>query len=133
MSTKPLLQAARKALSSEGAARAEVTVVLTDDESVRVLNRDYRFQDKPTDVLSFAQRDPAEAPPLSFSPGAAEILGDVVISVETVHGILHLLGYEDETEEGAEEMRRREGLALAAVGIRNHRDVDFLPAESRSE
>jgi probable rRNA maturation factor len=83
------------------------------------LNRTYRGQDKPTDVLSFAQEEvPGEGPLL---------LGDVVISTDTAlrqarsgrrrladevewllaHGVLHLLGYDDETEEGAAEMEAR--------------------------
>jgi len=106
-----------------------VTVLLTDDTEVHGLNHRYRGYDKPTDVLSFAQRDPApDAPPPPDLPGAPLLLGDVVISVDTaerqaaahgvsleqelalltVHGILHLLGYEDETDAGAERMRERE-------------------------
>ncbi len=94
-----------------------------------MLNLQYRGYDKPTDVLSFAQRDSvADAPPPPSLPGEPDPLGDVIISVETaarqaeqhkvplekelalltVHGILHLLGYTDDTEEGAEEMRVRE-------------------------
>lgn len=93
------------------------------------MNRDYRGYDKPTDVLSFAQEETAQdAPPPPALPGQPLLLGDVVISVETaarqaethsvslerelalltVHGILHLLGYEDETEAGAARMRERE-------------------------
>lgn len=93
------------------------------------LNRRYRGYDKPTDVLSFAQRDQsADAPIIPVLPGMPTVLGDIVISVDTalrqseahgvtldqelalltVHGLLHLLGYEDETEEGAERMRERE-------------------------
>jgi len=93
------------------------------------MNRHYRGYDKPTDVLSFAQRDALpDAPPPPTLPGMPQLLGDVVISVETadrqaaahgvsleqelalltVHGILHLLGYEDETEAGTARMRVRE-------------------------
>ena len=90
------------------------------------MNRDYRGLDKPTDVLSFAQDDPA-------------LLGDIVISIETatrqadaarwllgselallgVHGFLHLLGYDDETEDGAAEMERltREVLTAAKIAL----------------
>src|SRR5262249_27495166 len=133
--TKRLLEAARTVLGAEGAPKAEVSILLTDDATVHAMNRDYRYQDKPTDVLSFAQRDrhpdePAapSGPPLQEGAGGGELLGDVVISVETaarqaeqhgvslddelalltVHGILHLLGYDDTTEEGAEEMRKKE-------------------------
>jgi probable rRNA maturation factor len=110
-------------------SRAQVSILLTDDVTIQELNRQYRGYDKPTDVLSFAQQDSQEGePPLPALPGELTILGDVVISVDTamrqakthtvtleqelalltVHGILHLLGYEDETEEGAKQMHRRE-------------------------
>ena len=100
---------------------------------IHALNRAYRGYDKPTDVLSFAQNDALpDAPPAPKILGLPENLGDVIISVETavrqaqthhlpleeelalltVHGILHLLGYEDETVEGSAEMRVREKAVL---------------------
>jgi probable rRNA maturation factor len=103
-------------LDSEGAPRdVELSLVFSDDAFIHALNRDYRGKDKPTDVLSFPQ---------GLDSG---MLGDVVISVPTserqaveggrpveaevewlfVHGVLHLLGYEDETEEGAVLMDER--------------------------
>ena len=97
-----------------GAARAlrvsgEVALVLTGDRSVRALNARYRGKDKPTDVLSFP------------AGGGESGLGDIVISVETaarnarslgrtlpreldvlaLHGFLHVLGYDHETDDGA--------------------------------
>jgi probable rRNA maturation factor len=107
----------------------EVSILLTDDATVQELNRKYRGVDKPTDVLSFAQRESRPEVPFPLNvPASNALLGDVVISVDTarrqaaqqgipleeelalltVHGILHLLGYDDNTEEGAEKMRRRE-------------------------
>lgn len=118
---------------------AEVSVLLTDDATIHAMNRDYRQKDTPTDVLSFAQRETfAEAPPVqgrAGEEGRGEILGDVIISVDTamrqatehgvsldqelalltVHGILHLLGYEDETEAGSARMREREHATLTAL------------------
>ncbi len=102
----------------------EISVVFCDDPYIQALNAQYRGKDKPTDVLSFAQEDP-------------EILGDVVLSVPTadrqakaagwpleheiallgVHGLLHLLGYDDETEAGAWEMQYRTEAALSEAGI----------------
>jgi probable rRNA maturation factor len=130
-----LLSVADKALAAEGTPYANVSVLLTDDETIQELNHDYRGYDKPTDVLSFAQRDkhPDEGDHFSHLVGF-ELLGDVVISVETArrqadthvitlddelallvtHGILHLLGYEDETQEGMEAMEARE----RALGVR---------------
>ena len=96
------------------------TIVLVSDQAIRRLNRDFRNQDKPTDVLSFPTEP--EAPPHLDKPG----LGDMIISVETarrqafarhhslerelcvlvIHGLLHLLGYDHELDRG--EMRRKE-------------------------
>jgi len=92
---------------------------------IHALNRDYRHKDRPTDVLSFAQAEgaPEEAPP----SGGPLLLGDIILSTDAalrqaragrrtlaaevewllVHGMLHLLGYEDETEAGAVCMEAR--------------------------
>ncbi len=117
-----------------------MSILLTDDAHIHRLNRDYRSKDSPTDVLSFALRDAVSGAPSSQAPFLSnELLGDVVISVETalrqaeargasleeevahlgVHGILHLLGYTDDTDEGAAEMRVREELVLAAIDANN--------------
>lgn len=92
-------------------------MVIVTDDAIHQLNRQWRGKDKPTDVLSWPQSEADE--PLSA------YLGDVVISRDTaerqatargwaledelalllVHGILHLLGHEDDTEEGSEQMK----------------------------
>lgn len=111
-------------LASEGVSRGvELSLVFCDDAFIHELNRDYRGKDRPTDVLSFMQ-DPESG-----------ILGDVVMSIPTaqrqaeaqghplevelewlfVHSMLHLLGYEDDTDEQAEEMNVRARLALQRV------------------
>jgi len=102
----------------------EVSVVLCGDAFIRSLNAQYRGKDRPTDVLSFAQDD-------------LDLLGDIVISLPTaarqaeaagwslenevallgVHGLLHLLGHDDETAEGAWEMQARTEAVLREVGI----------------
>lgn len=112
-------------LRHEGVAGdPEISLVFCDDPFIQKLNAEYRGKDKPTDVLSFAQDDPA-------------LLGDIVLSVPTavrqaaaanwpldseiallaVHGLLHLLGFDDETEAGAWEMQRRTEAALTEAGI----------------
>ncbi len=132
MDQRRLSKVVAKSLQVERFDRsAEVSVVLTDDEHIRRLNRDYRGVDYPTDVLAFSQLEgePARA---AEAPVA---LGDVIISVETakrqaaqrkypvteeldllvIHGVLHLLGYDDETEAAAAEMRRHEKAVLSQL------------------
>ncbi len=125
---------AEAVLKSEGYGEdAEVSLVLVDDMYIRSLNSEYRGIDSPTDVLSFAMLE-GEA-----LPGQEEelILGDVVVSVQTArrqadeyghsflretayltaHGVLHLLGYDHQEEEGREKMRLKEEEILASLNI----------------
>lgn len=109
----------------------EISLVLADDQFIQGLNRDYRDKDKPTNVLSFPQ-DP--------EPDSAMInLGDVIMAHETiikesktqkksfaehvthlvVHGILHLLEYDHETDEEAKEMETLEIRILERLDIKN--------------
>lgn len=108
-----------------------VNVLLTDDAAIRELNRDWRGQDKPTNVLSFP------SPAIGTPPGGTRQAGDVALAYETVareaeqegkpfadhaahlvvHGVLHLLGHDHHADEEAEEMERLEVLALARLGI----------------
>ena len=129
MDQKRLIRAARKLLQVEQFAEsAEISVVLTDDEHIQELNRVYRGSDRPTDVLAFSQIEGEQAK----AQAERVALGDVVISVDTaerqaaeqghaleneldlliIHGVLHLLGYDDETEADAAEMRRHENRVL---------------------
>jgi probable rRNA maturation factor len=114
------------------AAEGTVTVVLTDDTEMRILNNDWRGLDKPTNVLSF----PAAPIPESM-PGGETQLGDIIIAYETVkreaadegkpfadhlshlaiHGYLHLIGYDHDTDARAEIMEGLERKALASLGI----------------
>src|SRR2546425_12380833 len=94
----PLLRAVRRILRSEGAAGAEVSILLTDDATIHRLNRDYRWQDKPTDVLSFSQRESDGTGFIPPSPGGKEILGDVVISVDSAERQASAYGLDGEHE-----------------------------------
>jgi probable rRNA maturation factor len=113
-------------------AAGEICVVLTDDAAVREINRTWRHIDKPTNVLSF----PSTTPPGNPAPA---MLGDIVIAYETtasealaegkpfldhlahltVHGFLHLLGYDHEDDGQAEEMERLEREILATLGVKD--------------
>ncbi|MCI5046511.1 MAG: rRNA maturation RNase YbeY [Aquisalinus sp.] len=117
----------------KGVSSGVVTVLFTDDAEVRDLNRQYRGKDKPTNVLSF----PA-GPPLPGLPDA-EITshGEIALAFETckreadekginlqdhtahliVHGILHLFGYDHQSDQDAEVMEKLETDILARMGI----------------
>ena len=128
---------ARRALAAEGAAGpAQVGVVVTDDETVRGLNRRFVGLDEPTDVLSFGLAATDEAP-FALPPEEAASLGEVVIAYPTaarqaeeagraieaevahllVHGLLHLLGHDHQRPQDESAMRRREEEVLAALPI----------------
>jgi probable rRNA maturation factor len=107
--------------------RGQVTVLLTTDAALRSLNRRFRGKNKPTDVLSF----PAD----TTTPGAKDLAGDLAISVPTarrqatgqghalsteikvliLHGLLHLAGYDHESDSG--QMERRERVLRARLGL----------------
>lgn len=110
---------------------SEAAVALSSDERVRTLNRTYRGKDKPTNVLSFPAAESG------LPPGARRHLGDIVLAAGTiareaaaqgkplrhhlqhlaVHGLLHLVGYEHESEQQAREMESLEVEILAQIGI----------------
>lgn len=123
------------ALEPEGlAGDVEVSLVLTDDPSVRKLNAAYRGIDSTTDVLSFPMEG-GEGTRFVSPSDAVKQLGDIVISVPkaqeqaveyghsferelaylTVHGLLHLLGYDHEEEMEREAMRAKEESALRGL------------------
>lgn len=124
---------ALRVLAAEGAAGVELGVVVTDDETVRELNRQYAGEDVTTDVLAFSLREGEE---FARGGGGVEPLGEVVISYPTalrqarqagrvvedevahllVHGILHLLGYDHAVAEDERRMRSREEELLGGVG-----------------
>lgn len=119
-------RAARAALGAEAAGA--LTVLLADDAALQRLNREFRGKDKPTNVLSF---------PAAPVPGEPAALGDIALACETcareareegktladhlshlvVHGVLHLLGHDHETDAEAEAMEAAETAILARLGI----------------
>jgi probable rRNA maturation factor len=118
-------------LTAEGIADSELGVAVTDDETVRRLNREYAGEDHATDVLAFSLREGEAFVP----PDGVMRLGEVIISYPTaerqaaeagrpvdaeiahllVHGILHLLGYDHAEAEEERVMRARTEELLAAL------------------
>lgn len=129
MADDRLIEAVTAALRHHETPSARISIALVDDAQIATLNRQHLGHEGPTDVLSFDLRDATES--------ASAIEGEVVISVETaqreatarghgidaevalyaIHGTLHLLGYDDQTEEAASVMHRLEDELLASVGM----------------
>lgn len=125
------LTTALSVLPNTQASEWEITVRIVDTEESQTLNRDYRGQDKPTNVLSF----PFEAPPGIELP----LLGDLVVCRQVVeqeasaqqkplmdhwahmvvHGCLHLLGFDHIKDDEAQIMEAKEVVLLAQLGINN--------------
>jgi probable rRNA maturation factor len=123
-------EAAQEAAGVELAPVVEVSLLFSDDARIRELNREWRGLDKPTNVLSFPA---ADADRLTSAP----VLGDIALAYETVrresdeqhkpfrdhlthlivHGFLHLVGFDHETSDEAEEMEELERRALARLSI----------------
>jgi probable rRNA maturation factor len=125
LSEERLAATARRVLEAEDAPACELSIAVTDDETVRSLNREYAGEDEVTDVLSFSQREGEE---FVSPPEGAPQLGEVIIAYPQatrqaaergraateevtrllVHGVLHLLGYDHAEPEEARRMRERE-------------------------
>ena len=115
--------AAAATLRAEGRSGADVAILLATDARLQALNGAYRGKDSPTNVLSFA--------------GSGDNLGDIALALGvcmreaaeqgktlaahlqhlTAHGVLHLLGYDHETDAQAEVMEARERQILARLGV----------------
>jgi probable rRNA maturation factor len=126
---KTLAARLREALRLLDRSRSQAALLLTCDEEIRALNRNYRKLDRATDVLSFHQHDLAG---VGDPAGDGVFLGDIVISVETakrraggrrlpgelarlaIHGLCHLFGHDHHRPTPAREMRRIEERLLRA-------------------
>jgi probable rRNA maturation factor len=129
-----ILQKAAAALNARQSFAGEINLILVDDDAMRDLNKTWRGKDKPTNVLSF----PAPRG-LTMPPGETAPLGDIAMSYDTlameavrdhktlsdhlqhlfIHGLLHLLGHDHETETEALEMEALEVEILSGLGIAN--------------
>ncbi|MBM4762332.1 rRNA maturation RNase YbeY [Bacillus sp. B15-48] len=116
---------------------SELSVTFVSNERIREINREYRQKDLPTDVISFALEEEGEGELKVVGGDLPRILGDIIISTAkareqageynhsfmrelgflTVHGFLHLLGYDHETEEDEKEMFTRQREILDEYGL----------------
>ena len=123
------------------ASTIEVSLLLTDDEELQRLNREFRHQDKPTNVLSFPAHDlkEGELQEIPHHTDNSLFIGDIAISYQRiyeesieqhksfkehfahiiVHSVLHLSGYDHIHDEEAEKMEKLEASILAVIGIKN--------------
>lgn len=125
----------------------DIGIILTDDKTIQVLNRDYRSKNKPTNVLSFPQLNMQKFKKTELDAFPAKMpvpLGDVVLAYETirketvaerktlenhvvhlvVHGVLHLLGYDHMTARDAKSMEKLECDILASMGYPDPYDTE---------
>ncbi|MDP6605658.1 MAG: rRNA maturation RNase YbeY [Dehalococcoidia bacterium] len=133
----PYVELIESTLDGEGQGETALTLLLAGDELLWRLNREHRAADEPTDVLSFPgdEGEPMPSPGEATGEAAGEegaYLGDIAVSVEmaaqqaeeaglsledelrhlVLHGLLHLLGYEHESDEDDAAMRAREEAVL---------------------
>ena len=122
------------ALKYEKLENVEFNVIFVDSKTIRKINKDYRGIDRVTDVISFALEDGEGIKDFEFG----RLLGDIYICVEkmqeqaeeyghsllreqgflTVHGLLHLLGYDHMTKEDEEKMFKEQELILDGYGLK---------------
>ncbi|MET3682448.1 putative rRNA maturation factor [Alkalibacillus flavidus] len=117
---------------------AEMSVTLVDDETIQQINADYRGKDYATDVISFALEEQGEGEMDIIGDDIPVHLGDIVISIDRaeaqadeynhsferefaflgVHGLLHLLGYDHETETDEKAMFHKQETILQSFGLK---------------
>ncbi len=126
-------------LAAESASDAQMTIRIVDAEESRQLNHQYRGKNQPTNVLSFSYHDDE----ILSAAGQQRSLGDLVICADvvrqeaaerhlpaadhwahlTIHGVLHLLGYDHETTQQAETMEALETRLLSSINIANPYEI----------
>lgn len=132
---KTILQVVRHVMKEEGRAAKSLSVVLTDNRHIRDLSNEYLGRDAVTDVISFPLEDPEW--PEGHVSNNGSINGEIIASAERayhqaqaihgnpeaelllyiVHGLLHLIGYDDRTPPDAKQMHAREDLLLSQLGF----------------
>lgn len=130
LSARRVVRRAQAMLDALQLPRSELSILLTDDDQIKRLNRTYRKKNRPTDVLAFAQREG------EYGGHAGALLGDLVVSIPTArrqagergtdltseltmllaHGLLHLLGWDHDTPRKDRRMIRETQRLCAAAG-----------------
>jgi probable rRNA maturation factor len=129
VNSKRVKKTVQKVLSSEGIKKSgEITVCFITDREIRALNRKYLGRNNPTDVMAFN---------LSGPQGQGKICADIAISTDTaihnaaifgtsplfelylyvIHGVLHILGYDDKTKNEQLIMRKKEKFLLKSLNL----------------
>ena len=126
------------ALKKEKQEHVIFNIIIVDNEYIHNLNKEYRNVDRPTDVISFALEDNG-----SMETAYGRILGDIYISIDkareqaeeyghslkrefaflSIHGLLHLLGYDHMEEEEEKVMFARQELILDEYGIKREKEI----------
>jgi probable rRNA maturation factor len=129
LSERTVVLRTKRMLSALQMQKAELSIVLTGDKQIHKLNKLYRSKDRPTDVLAFAMQEG------EFGTVSAGLLGDVIVSIPTAtrqarerkvapldevtmliaHGILHLLGWDHDTDAKDRAMRKETDRLVAAA------------------
>jgi len=131
---RTILRAVRHVIKEEGRAARSLSIVLTDNRHIRDLSNEYLQRDAVTDVISFPLEDPEG--PQGHPSHDGTINGEIIASAERayeqaqaihgnpeaelllyiVHGLLHLIGYDDRTPQDARRMHAREDALLSQLG-----------------
>ncbi|RLS51875.1 MAG: rRNA maturation RNase YbeY [Planctomycetota bacterium] len=154
MSEVELLEVVAATLAAEGIVEAEISIALVDDPTIHEVNRTHLEHNYPTDVISFLFDSEMLNPRSAQAPGrrgnGLRIEGEVILSGDTavreareygwepraevllylVHGLLHLCGYDDLSDEEQILMRRREREILALFQLTPHYAEDHEPAQT---
>jgi probable rRNA maturation factor len=143
VSRADVVRRARAMLDALQMPDSELSILLTGDDQIKLLNKIFRKKNQPTDVLAFAQREG------KLGDRAGPLLGDVVISIPTArrqaeacpggltseltmllaHGLLHLLGWDHDTRPQDRRMRRETDRLCAAAAIACRRRVPRAPVK----
>ncbi|SFE28988.1 rRNA maturation RNase YbeY [Alteribacillus iranensis] len=116
---------------------SELSLTITDNKRIQIINKEYRGKDAATDVISFALNEGEEEFQMAEMEAVPNLLGDIIISIDkakeqaetyghslerelgflAVHGLLHLLGYDHDTSESERSMFGRQEMILTEYGL----------------